>query len=83
MRLPWDVKPKQMDEGTNVTTQSALSFSGINPVDEGYELNKFTIPLPLDERVKVLVKELNGGLGKKSDPKVLEASFRDAAKEAS
>lgn len=84
MRLPWDVKPKKLDEGSNVSAQLALSFTGINPVDPSCDLTKFiTFMKAFDARVKELVLEMKGGLGKKSEENVLDANFRDSVKESS
>lgn len=83
MKLPWDVKPKQMDEGSNVSAQLALSFSGVNPVDEDCDLNKFMqFMKAFDAKVKELAVAMNGELGKKSEPKVLDANFRESVKES-
>lgn len=83
MKLPWDIKPKQMDESSNVSAQLAMSFTGINPVDEDCDLNKFMCFMKaFDARVKELVVGMNGALGKKSEEKVLDANFRDSVKEA-
>lgn len=68
MKLPWDIKPKQMDESSNVSAQLAMSFTGINPVDEDCDLNKFMCFMKaFDARVKELVVGMNGALGKKSE----------------
>lgn len=83
MKLPWDIKPKQMDEGSNVAAQLALSFTGVNPVDEDCELNKFMLFIKaFDTRMKELVTAMNGGLGKKSEEKVLDGNFRESVKES-
>ncbi|CAM9153716.1 unnamed protein product, partial [Ectocarpus sp. 8 AP-2014] len=83
MRLPWDIKPKKLDDGANVSAQLALSFTGINPVDPSCDLAKFmTFMQNFDARVKELVIEMQGGLGKKSEAKVLDANFRDSVKES-
>ena len=84
MKLPWDIKPKQLDESSNVSAQLALSFSGINPVDEECDLNKFMVFMKaFDARVKELVVQMDGALGKKSEAKVLDANFRESVKESS
>ncbi|CAN0300587.1 unnamed protein product [Ectocarpus sp. 6 AP-2014] len=84
MRLPWDIKPKKLDDGSNVSAQLALSFTGINPVDPSCDLTTFmTFMKAFDaSRVKELVLEMKGGLGKKSEEKVLDANFRDSVKES-
>ncbi|CAM9688327.1 unnamed protein product [Pylaiella littoralis] len=83
MKLPWDIKPKQMDDGSNVSTQLALSFSGVNPVDEDCDLNRFMCFMKaFDARIKELVVNMNGGLDKKSEVKVHDAKFCDSVKES-
>jgi len=84
MKLPWDIKPKQMDEGSNVSAQLALSFTGIDPDDPECDLNKFMLFMKaFDARVKELVIAMDGGLGKKSEAKVLDANFKDSIRESS
>ena len=82
MRIPWDIKPKKLDPDSNVSAQLALSFNGINPVDDECDLNKFMqFMKAFDTRVKELVVGMDGALGKKSEAKVIDANFRDSVKE--
>ena len=84
MKLPWDVKPKQLDESSNVSAQLALSFSGIDPVDEECDLHKFMVFMrAFDARVKELVVAMDGSLGKNSEEKMLDAHFKESVKESS
>ncbi len=82
MNLPWDIRAKQMDENSNVSANLSLSFKGITN-DEDCELNKFAkFMKAFDDRVKQLVTETKGGLGKKAEAKVLDANFRETLKES-
>lgn len=83
MKLPWDVKPKQLDESSNVSAQLALSFSGIDPGDDECDLHKFMVFMKaFDARVKELVVAMDGSLGKNSEEKVLDAYFKESVKES-
>ena len=83
MKLPWDVKPKQLDESSNVSAQLALSFSGIDPGDDKCDLHKFMLFMnAFDVRVKELVVAMDGSLGKNSEEKVLDAYFKESVKES-
>eukprot|EP00752_Nemacystus_decipiens_P015855 g14163.t1 len=84
MKLPWDVKPKQLDDTSTVSAQLALSFSGIDPVDDDCDLYKFMMFMKaFDARVKELVVAMEGSLGKNSEEKVLDAHFKESVKESS
>jgi len=66
MKLPWDIKPKQMDEGSNVSAQLALSFTGIDPDDPECDLNKFMLFMnyPPTIQPKIWLRCKEGGSSK-------------------
>lgn len=83
MKLPWDVKPRQMDDNSNVSANLSLSFTGMSAGDEDCELNRFLeFMKAFDDRIKELATDMDGALGKKSEMKVIDGNFRDSVKEA-
>lgn len=83
MKLPWDIKPKQMDENSNVSANLSLSFTGVTVGEKSCELNKFMAFMrQFDQKVKQLVVDMKGALGKKSEEKLLESNFRESVKES-
>ena len=78
MKLPWDIKPKQMDETSNVSASLSLSFAGDD--DDTRDFKNFLHAF--DQHVKTLAKGMHESLGKKADPKVIEANFKESVKES-
>ena len=84
MTLPWDILPKKLDENSNVNAALALSFIGMEENNTECDMYKFMVFMKeFDAKIKSLISDMGGTLGKKSDSKVLEASFRDSIKESS
>lgn len=84
MTLPWGIAPRQMDENSSVSANLSLSFLGMNDQDQDDELHKFnTFMRDFDIKMKTLIGEMAGALGKKSEDKVLDANFKDSIKESS
>ena len=84
MTLPWDIFPKKLDENSNVNAALSLSFVGMDENDKECDLHKFMVFMnEFDTKVKSLIAGMGGTLGKKSEAKVLDASFRDSVKESS
>ncbi|AAR26885.1 FirrV-1-B10 [Feldmannia irregularis virus a] len=83
MTLPWDIVPKKLDDVSNVRAELSLSFVGINEDDPENELKKFKDFLStFDQKIKTLISETHGAMGKNSEDTRLEASFRDSIKES-
>lgn len=83
MTLPWDIIPKKLDDNSNVRAELSLSFMGINEDDPDNELKKFKDFLnSFDQRIKTLISETHGSMGKNSEDNRLEASFRYSLKES-
>ena len=84
MTLPWGIAPRQMDENSSVSANLSLSFLGMDDQDKDNELHKFNMFMrDFDIKVKTLISEMGGALGKKSEDKVLDANFKDSIKESS
>lgn len=84
MTLPWDIAPRQMDENSSVSANLSLSFLGMDDQDEHNELRKFMVFMrDFDIKIKTLIGEMGGSLGKKSEDKNIDANFKDSIKESS
>ena len=84
MTLPWDIFPKKLDENSNVNAALSLSFVGMSEDDQECDLYKFKVFMQeFDAKIKSLISKMGGSLGKKSEEKMLESSFRDSIKESS
>lgn len=84
MTIPWDIIAKKMDEHSNPGANLSLSFTGIDETDDNEDLNKFMkFMKAFDVKVKVLIAQTDGALGKKSEEKVLGPNFKDSIKESS
>ena len=84
MTLPWGIAPRQIDENSSVSANLSLSFVGMDDKDQDDELHKFNIFMrDFDIKMKTLISEMGGALGKKSEDKVLDANFKDSIKESS
>ncbi len=84
MTLPWDIAPRQMDENSNVSANLSLSFLGMDDKDDDNELYKFNMFMrDFDIKIKTLIGEMGGTLGKKSEDKNIDANFKDSIKESS
>ncbi|ACH46770.1 unknown [Feldmannia species virus] len=83
MTLPWDIVPKKLDDTSNVRAELALSFMNINEYDPDNEILKFRNFLTdFDIKIKTLVAEMKGVLGKNSEDARLDASFRSSIKDS-
>ncbi|AAR26966.1 FirrV-1-I1 [Feldmannia irregularis virus a] len=83
MTLPWDIVPKKMDDVSNVRGELSLSFVGMDERDADNELCQFkTFVEHFDERVKALISETNGAMGKNSEETRLGTNFRPTIKES-
>ena len=83
MTLPWDIVPRKLDENANVSANLSLSFVGIDENDPENELLRFKkFLLDFDIKIKTLIEQMDGALGKKSESKVLDANFKDTIKES-
>jgi len=78
MRLPWDITPKQMDEGSDVKASLSMSFAGDD--EDVVKFKEFLFKF--DQKIKELSKNMSGTLGKKSEAKVIDANFKDSVKES-
>lgn len=84
MTLPWDIAPRKMDENSGVSANLALSFVGMDPVDQDDDLRKFRdFMIDFDIKIKTLISEMGGTLGKKSEEKNIDGNFKDSIKESS
>lgn len=83
MTLPWDIAPRKLDDNANVTANLSLSFVGIEENNSDNELLKFrNFLIDFDIKIKTLIEQMDGALGKKSESKVLDANFKDTIKES-
>lgn len=84
LTIPWDIVARKMDKNSSVSANLALSFMGMDENDADDDLRKFMeFMTQFDAKIKTLIANMGGALGKKSDEKVLEASFKDSIKYAS
>jgi hypothetical protein len=83
MTLPWDIAPRKMDENSGVSANLALSFLGMDPADDNDDLRGFRdFLLDFDIKVKTLISDMKGTLGKKSEEANIDANFKDSIKES-
>ena len=84
MTIPWDIVARKMDENSSVSANLSLSFVGMDENDEDDDLKKFMkFMKDFDTKIKSLIGKTGGALGKKSEEKVLDASFKDSIKDSS
>lgn len=84
MTIPWDIVAKKIDENSGVSANLSLSFVGMDENDADDDLKKFKdFLVSFDAKIKSLIVETGGALGKQSEEKLLDASFKDSMKEAS
>ena len=84
MTIPWDIVAKKIDENSGVSANLALSFVGMDENDADDDLKKFKdFLVDFDTKVKSLIAETGGALGRQSEEKLLDASFKSSIKESS
>lgn len=84
MTIPWDIVARKMDENSNVSANLSLSFVGMDENDADDDLKTFMeFMKKFDAKIKDLILQTGGSLGKKSEEKFLEASFKDSVKYSS
>lgn len=84
MTIPWDIVARKMDENSSVSANLSLSFVGMDENDADDDLKKFMDFMKnFDAKIKALIGQTGGALGKQSEEKVLAASFKESIKYSS
>lgn len=83
MTIPWDIVAKKLDENSSVSANLSLSFVGMDENDADDDLKKFKdFLVSFDAKIKSLIAETGGALGRQSEEKILDASFKSSMKES-